>query len=401
MKKILFLAVLAVVPSLFAARLTIIPKGKFDFKAGEKVTFVVTAYDDDDKLLTEGRFRLAFHKSGGEQLRKIERVNLAKKGNPFEVTASMDEPGFILVRATELVKPDNTKVKWDVKSPANFLGGAAVEPEKIRAVNPVPEDFDKFWQDTLKSFKNAKVLISPAPDIKRDNYKVSRIQIPFPDGSGAIYGFLSIPEGGGKFPAIVGVPGAGRGSISPVPYWVPGKKAISLWFNVLPYPAAKKERIQSKLYEEYTNSLNARYSYTRYFYYKAEDKNSYFYRNIWAAVSRGIDYVATLPEFDGKNFAAAGNSQGGGTALVLGGLNNNISCVVASVPAFCDHGGWKVGRKSGWPDLHGALKVPLMQVPPILTHRLLPPESKCRLLFPSDISTRPVLRYLFLLLLTI
>ena len=51
-----------------------------------------------------------------------------------------------------------------------------------------------------------------------------------------------------------------------------------------------------------------------------------------------------------------GNSQGGGTALAVAGLNKKISCVVASVPALSDHGGWLKGRKSGWPDLHGYLK---------------------------------------------
>ena len=178
-----------------------------------------------------------------------------------------------------------------------------------------------------------------------------------PDGSGSIYGFLSIPLEKGKFPALVGVPGAGRGRVDPVPYWTPGKKAITLWLNVLPYPPARTAAEQRKLYDEYRKVLEKKNVLRgNYFYYNAGSRDAFFYKNVWAAVSRGVDFVASLPEFDGKNFAAAGNSQGGGTALAIAGLNKKISCVVASVPALSDHGGWLKGRKSGWPDLHGYLK---------------------------------------------
>ena len=58
-----------------------------------------------------------------------------------------------------------------------------------------------------------------------------------------------------------------------------------------------------------------------------------------------------LKEFDGKNFASAGSSQGGGTALAIGYLNKNITCVAANVPALCDHHARQAGRFAGWPQL--------------------------------------------------
>ena len=69
-------------------------------------------------------------------------------------------------------------------------------------------------------------------------------------------------------------------------------------------------------------------------------------------MSRAVDYVASLPEFDGKNIAASGNSQGGGTALALAYLNKKITCVAASVPALCDHNGNLLKRVPGWPRLN-------------------------------------------------
>lgn len=57
-----------------------------------------------------------------------------------------------------------------------------------------------------------------------------------------------------------------------------------------------------------------------------------------------------------KNFAAIGHSQGGGTAIALGYLNKNITCVLVSEPAFCDHYGYLKQRQPGWPLLNFRLK---------------------------------------------
>ena len=62
--------------------------------------------------------------------------------------------------------------------------------------------------------------------------------------------------------------------------------------------------------------------------------------------------MTELKEFDGKNLAVTGGSQGGASALALGYLNKNITCVVANVPALCDHHAWKNGRLEGWPKMH-------------------------------------------------
>ena len=58
-----------------------------------------------------------------------------------------------------------------------------------------------------------------------------------------------------------------------------------------------------------------------------------------------------MPEWDRKHMVIDGSSQGGGSALILSGLNKNITALAANVPALCDHGGVKTGRSSGWPRL--------------------------------------------------
>ena len=78
--------------------------------------------------------------------------------------------------------------------------------------------------------------------------------------------------------------------------------------------------------------------------------------DVWLALNKVIDYTAALNEFDGKNFAAIGSSQGGGTAIALTYLNKKISCMIVNVPGLCDHSGWKADRADGWPAMHESMQ---------------------------------------------
>ncbi len=59
--------------------------------------------------------------------------------------------------------------------------------------------------------------------------------------------------------------------------------------------------------------------------------------------------ICDQPQWDGKNLAVCGGSQGGGQALAAGGLNPKVTVVTAMFPALCDHSGAAIGRTTGWP----------------------------------------------------
>ncbi|MBO5721851.1 MAG: acetylxylan esterase, partial [Lentisphaeria bacterium] len=263
---------------------------------------------------------------------------------------------------------DKKIVKW-ARKPFAALGGAAVEPEKIKAGAERPADFNKFWQDGVKAYKNAEVIITPAPELAQviaphkalqqrlEGYNLYRVESKFADKSGSITGFLAVPAAPGKYPIIAGVPGAGAGTIYPGTSYVSGKPAIQLFMNVHPYPTASTGAEQKKRYDEYNESLQTPQGINRiYTMYKADNRDEYIYRKVWLALNRALEHVMTMKEFDGKNIAAVGSSQGGGSALALAGINSKVTCVVANVPALCDHGGWKAGRAPGWPHLHNNWK---------------------------------------------
>ena len=66
-------------------------------------------------------------------------------------------------------------------------------------------------------------------------------------------------------------------------------------------------------------------------------------------VMRALDYVKSLPEWDGRTLIVMGQSQGGGQSLAAAGLDPQVTLCCANVPALCDLGGRSLGRRPGWP----------------------------------------------------
>lgn len=354
MKKILLCsAFIFALQAVFAATINIVPAELRSYKIGEEVTFKAAALSRKKKLLTDGTYDIIIKDSAGKIIGNKFKVDIAKN-NPFIFKAKLDRPGFILAAPSYLTLPNGKKEKWANSRAFPAYGGAAVEPEKIFQAGKEPADFDKFWQERLKEYKKCVVTVTPAPQIKREGYKVSLVRVTFPDKKGFIEGYLSIPEKPGKYPALAGVPGAGPGAAmaNPAPYIRGSVPAIELWMNVHLFPVQKTVAEQRKKYASYNKTFAAGV------YYRESDgvKENYIYAKVWPAVSKAIDYVAKLPEFDGKHFAAAGNSQGGGTALALAYLNKNITCVASSIPALCDLQGDLLSRQAGWPQLNKVFK---------------------------------------------
>jgi cephalosporin-C deacetylase-like acetyl esterase len=79
------------------------------------------------------------------------------------------------------------------------------------------------------------------------------------------------------------------------------------------------------------------------------DRNKGYFVGMYQRVMRSLDYVKTLPEWDGKTLVVYGGSQGGGQSLAAAALDKDVTHCVAGVPAICDHGGVLAGRVAGWP----------------------------------------------------
>lgn len=86
-----------------------------------------------------------------------------------------------------------------------------------------------------------------------------------------------------------------------------------------------------------------------YFEYNLWDRDTYYFKGMYLRLLRAIDYMTSLPEWDGRRLLIIGESQGGGQAVAAAGLDHRVSAVVLNVPAMQDLGGARAGRRSGWP----------------------------------------------------
>ncbi len=303
------------------------------YRCGEPATFTV-AITEDGKPLTRGHARLVITCDGGRTIAEQELD--FSRANPATVPATLDEPGFLRAEVREfrdLEKPRGTP-----------RAGAAFDPEKITMGFPCPDDFDRFWEDGRSRLPDTDVVLRKIDRLSTAEYTSYRLTVDVLHGE-KLYGFLCVPTGKGPFPALVCVPGAGPGYEAPSVNWAK-QGVIVLNMNVHKYEVSDTPGEFRRQYDEYNRKLGQLYCLDH-----CTDRERYHYRNVILGIDRAIDFVSSLPEWDGRHLVIDGFSQGGALALILAGFNRHITAAGAAAPALCDHGGARFGRQPGWPRL--------------------------------------------------
>ncbi|BAV05336.1 Cephalosporin-C deacetylase [Filimonas lacunae] len=242
------------------------------------------------------------------------------------------EPGFrqLVVKATVNGKQYSGEIK------------VAYSPEKIAPTVNMPDDFVQFW-DAAKAAA-AKVpmdaLLTYLPEKSTGTVDVYLVNIQNYKKGQRLYGFLCKPKAAGKYPVILEPPGAGVKPVSPgMAYANQGFISLSIEIHGIS-PLLDNET--------YANISNA---FGNYWWNQLDDRDNYYYKSVYLGCVRAIDFLCSLPEFDGKNVAVAGGSQGGALAIVTAALDKRVKCLVSFYPALCDITGYLHNRAGGWPHL--------------------------------------------------
>lgn len=287
------------------------------FRAGEKATFQVESDTDG-----EATYRLS---EDGVKTVKEGKLTLAQ-GKPAEVTGTLDKPGFLQLRV--------------MLGKVEALAAAAFDPTKIEPTAKMPADFDDFWAAQKKELAkvplDAKLERSAKhSDARVDCYKVNLASV---EGR-RVHGWLSVPKGKGPFPAILTVPYAGVYGIEPDKRHAEmGTLSMNIIVHDLPVdekPEFYEKQAEGPLKDYRNIGMN--------------DRDKSFYRYAILACLRAADYLTSRPDYNGKDLAVTGGSQGGGLAIITAGLDPRVKLLAASVPALCDHSGLAHDRVSGWP----------------------------------------------------
>ena len=80
----------------------------------------------------------------------------------------------------------------------------------------------------------------------------------------------------------------------------------------------------------------------------AEPDKNYYKRVVTGAV-RGVDFIASLPEWDGKTIGVTGASQGGFLSLAVAALDKRITFLGVVHDAMCDYEAELHNVGGGWP----------------------------------------------------
>ena len=159
-------------------------------------------------------------------------------------------------------------------------------------------------------------------------------------GPKPVSGYLSMPKNAkkGSLPAEVIFDGAGvRDSYKPLKM-ATGRIAFAI----------NAHGILNGQPKEYYDNLN-KGVLKGYRTQGKENRDTVYFKDMFLRVMRALDYVKTLPEWDGKTLVVRGGSQGGAQAIVAAALDPQVTFCNAGVPALGDHAGRLVGRRPGWP----------------------------------------------------
>ena len=214
---------------------------------------------------------------------------------------------------------------------ASKTAAAVFDSENIALFSDEPADFDQFW-DNQKNLSAAIPLDPQLTYLSNDadvtNYRINLANIE----NRRVYGYISVPNSGSNFPAIITLPpySTDANTANPQSFIANRAKVLSVTISV---HNVEPDQIDPLSYEP--NIIN--------------DPNSYYYRYAILGTLRMIDYLYTRSDFDGQNVGVTGVSQGGGLALIAAGLDERIKSLSISNPAMCRHAGYDQSKASGFP----------------------------------------------------
>ena len=271
---------------------------------------------------------------------------------PLVVKTSLDLPGFVRVKAVVVDKAGknytrtNPKLKWESKT-VFFDGSAGVHPEKLQSV-PEPKDFDAFWAKQRERLAKVPVT-STCIELPCGNPKAKLWAVEIPcAGVRPVTGYLTVPkasEEGKKFPCVLET----HGYSYRAPHNPPGgasESEIVLNINAhgVNLPAFGADEAYHKQFGEMIKSNGKAYAFDPV---QNSDPETAYFNGMALRVMRGLEYLKSLPGWNGKDLYASGGSQGGLQTIWAAGLDPQVTKAESSITWCCDMGGTELGRNRG------------------------------------------------------
>lgn len=295
------------------------------YKAKDPVTFTVQVFKNENLL----KDVTVDYETGPEYFPDVKKQDVRLKDGTITLKSSMKEPGFL--RCKVVAKVDGR----------NYEGMAtvAVDENELRPATVEPKEFDSFWTNAIAEARNTpldpRMTLLPEKCTSAQNV----YHVCFQNGryGERVYGILIQPKKPGKYPALLQVPGAGIRPYNGANY---GDDVITLEIGIHGIPVT--------LPQEVYNNLSAG-ALNNYMGINKNNRDTHYFKRVYLGCIRAVDFIYSLPEFDGNTIGVTGGSQGGALSIVTAGLDPRIKFLAAMYPALCDHAGYLINRAGGWP----------------------------------------------------
>ncbi len=346
MKRMMMIALMAVVTLMAGAEnypyrsdylwVTVPDHADWLYKTGEKANIEIQFYKygiprNGEVTYTVGNDLLGTDTKGTVTLKNGRaKINIGTKKTP----------GFRDVVLT--MKLDGQSYTHHVK--------VGFSPEKIQPFTQEPKDFNTFWQGNLDEL--AKIPLSYTKEIAKeyctDKVDCYLVKIPVSRRKQCVYGYLFYPKNAqpGKHPVVLCPPGAGIKTIKePLRHKYYAENGfIRLEIEI----HGLDPRLPKETFDDISRAFNS--DPTGYLENGIDNRDRYYMKHVYLALVRCIDLLTSLPEWDGRNVAVQGGSQGGALALVAAGLDKRVNLCVVNHPALSDMAGYtEKGRTGGYP----------------------------------------------------
>lgn len=300
------------------------------YKLGEHVVFSVQVLKEH--VPVQG-VKISYQ-YGPERMKPVKEESLQLKDGTIRIHAgTMQTPGFL--RCIVTAEYGGKQYKQ--------MATVAFAEEQIQPTVTMPADFDAFWtkakQELAQLPVDAKFTLLPERSSALTNvYHVSIQNY----GTSRLYGMLCVPKKEGKYPAVLQVPGAGIRPYNP-DLELADKGVIVFTIGIHGIPV----NLDPSVYNDLNNG-----ALKGYFFFNADHKDRYYYKRVYLGCIRSVDFIYSLPQFNGSTLGVSGNSQGGALSIVTAALDERVKFLAAVHPALSDLTGYHFNRAGGWPHFY-------------------------------------------------
>ena len=322
------------------------------YKTGEKAKVEVSLYRYGMPQNVEVTYEIGPDMMPATSSGKV----MLKGGRAVIDMGTMKAPGFLDLRLKAAL--DGHSYEHHVK-----LG---FSPEQLKPYTKNPADFDSFWKKAIekarKEVKDKQLLVNKkkVEEYCTDETDMYLVKLKT-DQHHSIYAYLSMPTPNThcvphsnlqvrehpspqKYPVVLCPPGAGVKTIK--------EPMRNLYYAKNGFIRLEMEihGLNPEMTTEQFKEISSAFDHENgYLCNGLDDKDNYYMKHVYVACVRALDYLCSLPEWDGQNVFVQGGSQGGALSLITAGLDPRVKACVANHPALSDMAGYLAGRAGGYP----------------------------------------------------